>query len=347
MRNVKPPFKIGIMGYTNLISGIGIFDWELYHQFGDSILSVGYPRKGGQEVWSDRQVSCSTYPTIKDISLYFHSYKPDILLFLETPWYNRVYDLARKHRVKVVAIPMHESYGTKMLDRADMIICTCREAWNKIKHKNKRFLHLPISLELFPFKRRKGHTFLLPLGYGDPNGRRQAVKVIQAFRELKNEDAKLIICQQKDYWEKELRSKDPRITYIGKSRPLPGDIYNEGDISICVMAYGGYERLILESMASGMPTLTTDADPMRTYQNDPEFLVPVSLREMMTNTWVYRTMFNHVSVGDLKRKMEWLLEINTSEYSVEARKQAEKLSWQCKEVNYRKIWLDILGEVLD
>ena len=141
-------------------------------------------------------------------------------------------------------------------------------------------------------------------------------------------------------------SDDKRITFIEKNYPHPADIYEDGDIAILPIAYGGYERSILESMASGMPTLTMDADPMNQYQHDPDLLVEPSRQYEFSEQWVFDTIYSEVSVGVLRAKMEWLLTIDTAKYSRRARRQAGAQSWESKDLDYKNAWLETMEELL-
>jgi glycosyltransferase involved in cell wall biosynthesis len=250
--------------------------------------------------------------------------------------------VAKKYGVKVVCIPMHESM-TPALNQADLMICTCHEAWRKSTHPNKRFLFLPIGRDMFEYRNRTGHTFVTNAGYGGVHDRRQVGKVTTAFAQLKDPEARLIVRSQSDWWPDNL-AKDERITYIEHDYPKPSDIYEDGDISILPLAYGGYERGVLESMVSGMPCLTTNADPMNLYQHNPDLLIEPSKTWNLNSKWVKNTAYHEVSVDDLKQKLEWLLEIDTAKYSAEARKQAEAQTWE-SDIPYKDIWLETLEEL--
>jgi hypothetical protein len=335
--------RLGVVGYTNFASGIGLFVYEMWKAIGDSILSVNAGIKG-QEVWTKQQLTAGRPPTRDNISSYFEKFKPTHIIFLETPFAEALYPMAKERGIKTVGIPMHETFHTARL-KSDLVICPCFEAYRKAKPElNAVLLFLPISTELFPFKERTGHTFVCNIGYGGPHDRRQSVRIVQAFSSLDNPDARLILNCQAQRWPEGTLIHDLRITYHLGSYPMPADAYEEGDIAIFPMAYGGYERPILESMARGMPCVTMDADPMNLFQHDPDFLLEPERRIMIRQSqWVENTHYNQVSVDDLKAKMEWLLTIDTREYSHRARKQAEAQSWESSSIDYKNIWLEAMG----
>lgn len=330
--------KLGLIGYTNRQSGIGLFIYELWKYLeADSILSINAGIKH-QELWTDRQVSAHRPPTKDQLTTYFETFRPDVVLFLETPFSMALYEIAKKYNCKCAGIPMHETFNWSRLN-ADLLICPCYSAWEKASG-NKTLLFLPIGLEMFPFKLRTGHTFISSIGYGGVNDRRQVGKILEAFKQVCNPNAQLIINSQANL-PKGLKINDSRVDYRQKTYPEPKDVYAEGDIAILPIAYGGYERPILESMASGLPTLTMNADPMNLFQHDPDFLLEPSRRYKITDSWVVDTEYNEVSVEDLREKMEILLNIPTGKYSVWARAQAVAQSWEGP-IDYKSVWLEAL-----
>jgi len=307
----------------------------------DSILSIRCEAKG-QEVWTDRQLNVSRPPTDRQLADYFATYRPDVVIYIETPFSEKLYSMAHSHGCKVVGIVMHETYMVSRLE-ADLLVCPCATAFTKA-HGNKQLLFLPIGLKMFPFKLRKGHTFVASIGYGGVNDRRQVAKIVEAFNGLKDPEARLIINSQADL-PRGVKVDDSRITLNQKTYPEPKDVYSEGDIAISPIAYGGYERGILEAMASGMPCLTMNADPMNLFQHDPDFLIEPERRWTLNGQWVRNTVYSEVSADTLREKMAWLLTIPTAEYSRWARAQAEAQSWE-SEIPYLETWLDAIRSVL-
>lgn len=333
--------RLGLVTYTNLASGLGVFGHDFLKYLGaDSILSIDAGVKG-QEQWTERQVTAKRPPSQNEIRQYFERFKPDVVMFMETPFSMNLYEVARRYNCKTVGVVMHETFEVARL-AADLLICPSFEAYRKVQRDNKKLLFLPIGLELFPFKLRTGHDFVLNIGYGGPHDRRQSVRVVQAFSRLEDPDARLIVNSQANNWPKEIAViQDSRITYNLESKPLPKDIYSEGDIAINVMAYGGYERPILESMASGMPCLTVNADPMNLFQHDSDFLIEPTPWHIKSSQWVVDTWYNAVTVEQLVEKFEWLLTIDTPKYSRWARAQAVAQSWEGP-IDYKSVWQEAL-----
>jgi len=314
--------------------------WDFWTCLGaDSILSVNSGIKG-QERWTDRQITSVRPPRIPDILRWFDEYKPNVILFLETPFHDAIYKLAPEHGIKTVAIPMHETFSAKRL-AADLLICPCYEAYEKARQQRKKLVFLPISVKPFPFIERTGHTFVMNVGFGWHADRRQVGVVVKAFEQLEDPEAKLILHAQQRFPE-EVASDDKRIEWRIGNTVDPADNYKDGDILLAPMAFEGYGRTVLEGMASGMPTLTTNADPMNLFQHDRHFLIDPCERRIYSGEWVKGTMFNRISVEDMKKKLEWLLTIDTPKHSRWARKQAEAQSWEG--FDYKSVWRKVLAK---
>ena len=340
--------RIGLVSYTNLTSGIGVFAAELIRYLGiDSVLSVKN-RVKGQEEWIERQMNGDSPLTKERVNAYLDKYKPDVVLFFETPFGSGLqWCRTRRNDFKVVAIPMQETMGAKDFSWCDALFCPCQLALDKAQRqavKRAYGLFLPIGLEMFPYRQRTGHIFVHNVGYGWRADRRQTKRVVEAFVKLEDPEARLIINAQERFPEGCI-AKDERIDYRLRSYEKPADIFVDGDIAILPVAYGGYERMIPESMASGMPTLTVDADPMSMFQHDPDFLMRPSRSRCVTSPFFYKVIFNEVSVGALHKKMEWLLGIDTAAYGQKAYRQAKAQSWESEQIDYRKVWMDTLCDV--
>jgi glycosyltransferase involved in cell wall biosynthesis len=263
------------------------------------------------------------------------------MLYLETCFSHNIVGKMKERRKKLVGIVMHETYKPEL--QADAFVCPSASAWAKVEGR-KYYLFLPISVDDYPYKRRQGKVFLSNLGYGGVNDRRQFGKVVKAFSGLKDPKAKLIVNTQVAP-PVGVSVDDPRIEVRQGNKPLPKDIYEDGDISILPIAYGGYERGILESMASGLPCLTMDADPMNLFQFNPDFLIKPDRYWILDGGWVRNTLYAEASAESIREKMEWLLTIDTEEYSQQARRMAEAQSWESRDIDYVGEWSRMLEDV--
>jgi glycosyltransferase involved in cell wall biosynthesis len=282
-------------------------------------------------------------PSETELRRYFERFAPAVVLFLETPFNDALYRIAPEYGIRTVGVPMHETFAAERL-AADLLICPCPSAWSKAAGE-KVLMFLPIGLDMFPYRERRGHVFVMNIGYGWHADRRQCAVVVEAFRRLRDPGARLILYAQQR-WPEGAVVSDPRISYRLRNAEHPADNYAEGDILIAPMAYEGYGRTVLEGMASGMPVLTTDADPMNLFQHDPDLLIkPHEVIEHWSGRWVRDVSYNRISSDDMHRKLEWLLTIDTPEYSRRARRQAEAQSWQSRDIDYRRAWRETLEEL--
>jgi glycosyltransferase involved in cell wall biosynthesis len=343
MGGVHP--RIGLVAYSNLNSGIGVFARELIDNLPiDSFLSV-WSMKGQDHGWHPRTFYGHRSLSNQNIKDYLEAYTPEVILLIETPYNSSLYEIARRFGAKTANIVMHESFRTRGLwEACDLLICPSKNAIAKVQARNMPYagLFLPIDVGPLPFRERRGHTFVLPIGYGWRNDRRQAAKVVSAFHRINDPSARLILYTQ-SRWPEGSVINDRRIEYREGNLPSPADIWEEGDIAILPHAYEGYGRTVLEAMSCGLPTLTTDADPMNLFQHDDRFLVTPRKRYIVPR-YVLDTIFNEVCADDLNEKMEWLLQIDTPEFSLMARRQAEAQSWSSV-IDYRSAWLEVLEEL--
>jgi glycosyltransferase involved in cell wall biosynthesis len=266
-----------------------------------------------------------------------NQFAPTHILFVETPFNENILTMARERGIKTIGISMHETGSLTRLD-ADLYICPSYCAWEKSRSDRNALLFLPIGIEMFPFKKRTGHTFLMNIGYGGPHDRRQADSVIKAFCSLTDPDARMIVNSQVNFPG---RIDDPRIEYRLQNFPNPADCYADGDIYLGAVAYDGYGRPVLESMACGLPCVTTNADPMNLFQHDPDFLIEPTRTFKLTSSWVHDTTYNAIDPPDFKAKMEFLLTIDTAKYSERSRAQAEAQSWESG--LYKDVWLETIA----
>lgn len=65
---------------------------------------------------------------------------------------------------------------------------------------------------------------------------------------------------------------------------------------------------------------------------------------MITAGCALNTIYNEVSAEALRAKMEWLLTIDTADYSRRARAQAEAQSRESS-IDYKAVWMKTLEDV--
>jgi hypothetical protein len=270
--------RLGVVSYTNTTSGVGTVARDLVDNLPvDSYLSVRNVK--GQEHWLERQID--GIPDAPTLNRYLDEYQPDILIAVETFFMREVYDLCRKRGVKTVLMVMHESYLEGKHD-PDWYLCPTRIAWDRVGEPNKVYFDWPIDVRPFPFTQRtQARRFLHVMGYGSGAraaaggfNRRQTREVYQGFCAVADPDATLTIHCQEDWKLEYGECDDPAVTFRLGTLPTPADVYAGFDVLIQPDAYAGYNRVLLEAKACGMPVLTTDAPPMNELVHDPDALIP-------------------------------------------------------------------------
>lgn len=306
----------------------------------DSVLSIGSVK--GQEKWMERQLTTCNPPPLGRIEEYLGTCRPEVVLFMETPFSANLLSYAHKYNARTAGIVMHENFQP-IWHRVDKVICPCNVAYEKALARGLDGipLFLPISQQMFPFTERTGNTFLVNAGYGGVNDRRQLHAIVKAFEALNDPEARLIINSQSTLPER-LSWTHRGIEVRKRELKNPADTYRDGDIYLGISAYGGYERPILEAMLSGLPTVVMNAEPMSLFQHDKDFHLASESEYIFSSEWVNDTVYSSVNVEDLTEKMRWLLTIDTPKYSRWARAQAEAQTWEGNP-EYKRLWLECLS----
>lgn len=265
--------KLGLCSYSNRASGVGLIAADLARWLPvDSMLSFHSVK--GQQRWLDRQVTLA--PSHIGLEDYFTRYTPDVLLGIETIFSTRVYAQCRAQNIKTAVVMMHESYRPGL--PTDLFICPTQIAYERIEEDRKVFYRWPVDIEPFPFKlRREARRFLHVVGYGMRNNRRQTREVVAGFLVANIPGATLTIHCQRDWREAYGKHDDPRIEYRLQTFANPANVYDGFDVLLQPDSYAGYNRLLYEAQACGLPVITTDAPPMD--ECETPFFVAVERQE--------------------------------------------------------------------
>jgi hypothetical protein len=270
--------RLGVLSYTNTASGVGCFARDIVDNLPvDSYFSVDCVK--GQERWMERQVN--GMPERELFTRYLDKFKPDIVVGIETMFSRCVYEVTRRRGVRTVLVVMHESYLEGKHD-PDWYLCPVRAAWNRVGTANKVYFDWPTDLRPFPFSERtEARKFLHVMGYASGAragasgfNRRQTRAVYEGFCSIQNPDISLVVHCQED-WRKEYgECHDPRVTFRLENLSKPADVYEGFDVLVQPDSYAGYNRVLLEAKACGLPVLTTDGPPMNELVTDADALIP-------------------------------------------------------------------------
>lgn len=264
------------MSYTNRASGVGVIAAELLKWLPcDSMLSV-LSAKGQEPGWCERQL-CAGRPETPVIRDFLGRYKPDALVYIETPFDGpAVIETCRAAGVTTAGIVMHESYRRGPVN-PDVYLCPVRVAWDKVADPFKVYWPLPFDAAPFPYKhRRKAKRFLHVMGYGLNYNRRQTREVVDGFLAADVPGATLTVHCQQDWRDQYGEVHDPRVEYRLTTFTDPAEVYTGFDVLLQPDSYAGYGRPLLEAQACGLPVVTTDAPPFNEFVRDPLLLVPVA-----------------------------------------------------------------------
>lgn len=197
---------------------------------------------------------------------------------LSMVFFNEEYDFnlieaAKAMGVKTIGIYYWELFNPAWAGIAnevfDTIICptTCtHNKFTQLGMTNLTYIPWGVDLDQFKPARRDPDDairFFHPAGWGGMHNRRGTEFVIEAFRKLDNPNAELSIHSQK-----ELDIQDEAgISVICGTIPRDKLIatYQAHDVAVLPSKWEGIGLTHLESLACGLPVITTDAPPMNEF----------------------------------------------------------------------------------
>jgi glycosyltransferase involved in cell wall biosynthesis len=245
-----------------------------------------------QEKWVNGKnvtFASATHPSDMELMHFFDIEKPDIFFAVETPFSIRAFELAKNRGIKTVFYPMierfprQESQWQKIANDSTMIACPtmqCYEYFRNLYPEKTIYLRYPINHEYFNFRERKCcMTFLHNAGHGGVGLRKGTREVVIAFNMVKDDNARLIINSQKPigYFNSVARliEDDKRIEFRVVNTSNLNALYDDGDVAVQPSKFEGIGLTVPESMACGLPTITTNAAPMNEFVRDRDLLVDI------------------------------------------------------------------------
>lgn len=275
----------------------------------------------------------------------------DTIICIETPFGDQTFRWAKELGMRTVLIPMWESFHpmSPAYQNVDLYLCPSFRCYQEVPFDHKMFLPWPVDTDEFQFRHRTGHarTFIHNAGSGGAGGRKGTRETILGFVEADVPETELRVrvqrselCEELTNWLKsDVMLDDPRITIEHENVPERSELYQAGDVLILPSHYEGHSLVGIEAMASGLPLITTDADPMNELSKDRTLLAKVDRREK-AGTLNPHCMRNFVSIDDLAEKIRWCATNDMSEISTMNRQIIEKEhSWTA----LRSRWQQKLG----
>lgn len=327
---------IGVIGYCTP-TGIGIMLHELREHLGihRQLIIPNDPSLLIVSKWAENQwLSQNWSPSREELLWWVKDEKIDTVISVESSFGEYTFKWLRETGVRVILIPMWEFFApTPSLREVDLYICPSYKCYQVVPFDNKVHVPWPVSPEAFPFRHREGpaNVFVHNAGTGGMNGRKGTLETIKAFLKADIQGELIInsIRPLRDIGIEDGIATDPRISVREGPVLNNADLYSEGDVLIYCSHYDGHNLVALEGMCSGMPVITTDAEPMNELvPADDPLLVRVSHRTMAAGTLNPHCEVNHIDVDDLAQKIRYCTENDMAEISARNREIVENdYSW--------------------
>lgn len=254
------------------------------------------------------------------------------LISIETGFSDQTFKWAKELGMRTALIVMWEHFNPNMpaYRDVDLYICPSFKAYQEVPFDNKVFMPYPIDVEEFPFRLRSGpaKVFVHNAGSGGMGGRKGTRETIDGFVKANVQGTMLLIrAQESGSWDSlmsdQIRPYD-NIKVDLSPKPNRSELYTDGSVLIYPSHYDGHALVTLEGMASGMPVITTDAEPMNEYWA-PGYKLAVKVGEQgKAGTVNPHCMVNRVDIDDLAAKIRWCAENDMGVISRENRNIVEK-----------------------
>jgi glycosyltransferase involved in cell wall biosynthesis len=246
--------KIGLVGY-NCNTGLGEVNRQIA-KYGrvDKWLIKPHRKPLNQEIiLGVEETYCPAYDTPK-IREFVKSV--DCLLFVETPYYDNLIEIAKEEKKRLVCIPMQEWFPTELgswTNQLDLVICPNQYSYDLFS-STFNCVKFPWPIDLAKFRyvpRTLCNRFLFLNGNGGFKGRKGLETLKESLRIWP--EMPVIVRSQVD-------------TFLGSKYLLSGELssnvelYRDGDVLICPHYTDGLALEPMEAAACGVPTIITDGD---------------------------------------------------------------------------------------
>jgi glycosyltransferase involved in cell wall biosynthesis len=272
----------------------------------------------------------------------------DTAVFIETPFGDNTFLYCKQLGIKTVLIPMWEHFHPRSpaYQDIDLYLCPSWKCYTEVPYDNRLFLPWPIDTDEFQFRHRRGpaKTFVVSAGSGGMNGRKGAYEAIMGFAKAGPAELgiELIVRSQVAPVDliRAMPPIDPSLVRFEGPKSTRAELYEEGDVLIYVSHYDGHNLVGLEAMASGMPVITTDAEPMNEYLRPGDKLLVRVQERQSAGTLNPHCLANKVSIDDLAEAIRYCATTDMSDISAHNRKMVEhEHSWNV----LRDRWKSKLG----
>jgi len=241
------------------------------------------------------------------------SNKLDIVIFNEyLQWSdkrNNLTKICKKLGVKTIGFLVMEKFKLEQALDYDIVLAptvTFERFMRMNRVRNFRYVPMSIDFNEFPKVAKEyslPFTFFHPGGWGGVHDRKNTYAVIEAFKLLNNEDARLIVSSQKDMNMRAIHNVEMIDRNLTRKELL--ELYNRSHATILPSKWETIGIPILESLASGVPVITSNVPPMNEFivectngylcMGEPKLYPDISVTSM------------EVEPLEIKKKMELMM----------------------------------------
>ena len=250
------------------------------------------------------------------------------LLVLETPFDWNIIKEAKKRKIKVVFIPMHECLPEQIPCEPDLWV-SVSDLDFELPYIPKIRLNVPVNTDKIKWKLRGiAKTFLHNAGHGGLQGRNGTKELIEAMKYVKS-PIKLIIRSQAE----NIKVDDNRIEFIYGNVENYQDMWGVGDVFVFPEKFNGLSLPLQEAYASGMGIMTTDKPCFDWLPK--ELLLPVKWEKTRVARTVDSAIHDPIEIA---KKIDYIYNKDISELSKKGRDWAEQNNWKA----LGKFWRELL-----
>ncbi|MBC3765765.1 glycosyltransferase family 4 protein [Neptunicella marina] len=238
----------------------------------------------------------------------------DLVIFNEQKDWEIIVD-AKKLNIKTVAyIDYYTQETVPFFSLYDGLICNTKRHFSVFNwHPGAIYIPWGTDIEKFQNPHRvdnfKTPKFFHSAGMGGIRYRKGTDLLVKAFNQLEDK-AELIIHSQVPlsyYSEIEhLVKSNPNISFIEKSVPPPG-LYYLGNIYVYPSKLDGIGLTICESLAMGLPVITTNCAPMNEFVSHKRNGLLVDVEKYVARPDGYYWPESICSITDLKNAMQFMV----------------------------------------
>lgn len=221
----------------------------------------------------------SRYPEMPRVSYDGHHLRPwetvesfladlDVVLTFETFYDDDLVTRARERGVKTACVANWEFFRWEMdpwLPRPDLFIAP--STWHLSSWpENTVHVPFPVARDRLPFElRTKAETFLHVAGHPATGDRNGTQLLRQALRHVRSEISLIIRAQGPARTAERAVPRNVHLEVIREDIDDYWELYERGDVLLAPRRYGGLSLPMNEALARGMPVVSLDVEPQRSF----------------------------------------------------------------------------------